>query len=422
MNKRNTTKVAIIGGGITGLSAAYELTKRGILVKVFERGDKPGGLASGFREKDWKWSLEEYYHHIFTNDKEIISLSKKIGAKILILKPITASFIQGREIQLDSPVSVMKFKYLSVYDRLRMGLGLLILKLIPDGTFLERFTVARSLPYFLGNNAYKVVWEKLLRAKFGPFLPKVNMAWFWSRVAKRTKNLGYFEGGFQKFIEKLTKRIIENGGEIVINAEVSKIEKEKKGWKVGGEIFDKIIVTTPATIAEQLFKERIANFPKLDYLWGQTLILELDESLMQSYWLNILEYEWPFLVAVEHTNLIDKRNYNGKVLVYLGNYLASEDPRLGMDKETLFKLYLPFLKKINSKFEEEWVEKRWLFKSPFAQPVFPVNYSRQLPGFKTTLDGVWVANMSMVYPFDRGTNYAVKMGRDVAQEVLKELE
>ena len=40
-------RVAIIGGGITGLTAAYELTKRGINVTVFEKDEYLGGLSNG---------------------------------------------------------------------------------------------------------------------------------------------------------------------------------------------------------------------------------------------------------------------------------------------------------------------------------------------------------------------------------------
>ena len=41
-------KVGIIGGGFAGLTAAYELSKRGIAVTVFEADSAVGGLAGTF--------------------------------------------------------------------------------------------------------------------------------------------------------------------------------------------------------------------------------------------------------------------------------------------------------------------------------------------------------------------------------------
>jgi len=51
--------------------------------------------------------------------------------------------------------------------------------------------------------------------------------------------------------------------------------------------------------------------------------------------------------------------------------------------------------------------------------VFPVNYSKQLPSIKTKTLGVYMANMSMVYPWDRGVNYAVELGRKAAKIILE---
>lgn len=405
-------KIAIIGAGFVGLSAGYELTKKGHRVTIFEGGDKVGGLAVGIKDKKWDWSLEKFYHHFFTNDKAIISLADEIGVKKIISTPKTNSFIFGKEIQLDSPISLMKFLYLSIFDRIRMGIGLFLFKMIHDGTFLEKWTTDKALPLILGRKGYELVWKPLLSAKFGPFTEEVNLAWFWARVFKRTTSLGYFEGGFQALAEKLADKIRSKGGRIILNKKVSSSE-----YLVSRDRFDAWVITVPAPLVDKLIGPKI-KWPKINYLWGQTMVLELDRSLMRGYWLNILEKDWPFLVAVEHTNFMDKKNYGGNVLVYLGNYLPDGDKRLLLDDEELLKLYLPFIKKINPDFTDDWIKKMYRFKEPFAQPVFKTGYSEQRPEIRCD-DKIIVANMSMVYPWDRGTNYAVEMGRDVAKLVEK---
>ena len=429
-------RIAIVGGGFTGLACGINLVDQGFQVTIFEADEKCGGLAGGFYPstssgRTWGWSLESFYHHIFTNDKDIIRLAKKVNCPVQIKNPVTGSFIHNKEIQLDSPLSLLRFSGINFLSRLRMGMGLGLLKLIPNGLFLEKYRVVDVLPNLLGKEGYRVIWEKLLKAKFGPFVNRVNMAWFWSRVAKRTQGLGYFEGGFGGLVEKMVEYMEKKGGEGLLKTRVGKIEtvemdpRIREDDKVGGiivdgERFDAVVMTIPAPVTQKLVSG--IDFPKIDYLWGQTLVLELSKKLIQGYWLNILEDNWPFLVVVEHTNMIDKKYYGGSVLVYLGNYLPKDDEQLKMTKEELLKLYAPFLKRINHGFKKNQVKGSYLFRAPFAQPVFPVNYSSRLPRMRTSIAGVYLANMSMVYPFDRGTNYAVKMGNEVARAVIEDMK
>ncbi len=409
-------KIAIIGGGFTGLAAGVDLVEGGNEVMLIEAEKKLGGLAVGFKTPGWDWSLERYYHHIFANDESIIELAKKIGLPAIFQVPKTNSFIDGEQIQLDSPLSLLRFSKISWQGRLRMGLGLAALKLIRNGLKLERWGVVEFLPKLVGEEGYKKIWEPLLAAKFGPYLKKVNMAWFWARVYKRTQALGYFEGGFGTLAEKTGEYIKARGGKIRLGAKVKILKQDKKsGWWVDDEKFDRILVTLPAPQTDKLIGQGKVTWPVIEYLWAQTLVLEMDQSLMKGYWLNILEKNWPFLVAVEHTNFVDKEHYGGRVVVYLGNYLATGDKRLKMSEEKLLEHFLPYLTKINPAFRPAWIRRAWCFEAPFAQPVFPINYSKQIPSIKTGMPGLYVANMSMVYPWDRGTNYAVELGQGAAK-------
>lgn len=399
-------KVAIIGAGYTGLAAGVTLADANHEVTIFESENKPGGLAVGFKEPGWRWSLEKYYHHIFTSDKAIIKMAEKVDQEIIWKIPKTNTFINGREEELDSPKSLLGFNQLSLLSRIHMGLGLLVLKMIPNGGFLEKYRVIDTLPKIIGGEGYQKIWEPLLRAKFDKYADDVNLAWFWARVYKRSQKLGYFKGGFQSLADKMSNYIEVRGGQI------------KYGTKIGlSQLkgYDKIIITTPAPVAKKILGKNGFPMPKINYLNAQTLILELDQSLMKSYWLNILDHDFPFLVAVEHTNFMNKKDYGDKTIIYLGNYLTDEDPRLKLSKDELINKYTPYIKKINNHFKEDWIAGSHLFTSSFAQPVFPINFSQMIPSFTTNNPRVFIANMSMVYPWDRGTNYAIKLGEDVAK-------
>ncbi len=413
-------KVAIIGGGFTGLAAAIELVDVGMKVVVYEAENRWGGLAGGFRPSGWSWSLEKYYHHVFANDKAIIEMAKKVDWPVFLVNPKTETWKDGVTAELDSPLALLRYRQLSLFGRMRMGIGLAILKVAPltTGIKFERYRVVEMLPRLVGKEGYKKIWKPLLMAKFGSKVDQVNMAWFWARIYKRTKRLGYFKGGFEKLAERMAEYVEKKGGETRLGVKINKIKGKKEMVSVDGEEFDKVILTVPAPSMERMVGAEVVRQPEIEYLWGQTLILELNESLMPSYWLNILEQEWPFLVVVEQTRLIGKRHYGGKRVVYVGNYLEEGDRRLKMDEKQLLELFWPFLRKINPDLRKSWVGRTWKFQSPFAQPVFPVNYSKEMPVMKTGMPGVYLANMSMVYPWDRGTNYAVELGVRVAREVL----
>ncbi|HSA83286.1 MAG TPA: oxidoreductase, partial [Patescibacteria group bacterium] len=132
-----------------------------------------------------------------------------------------------------------------------------------------------------------------------------------------------------------------------------------------------------------------------------------------TYWLSICEKNSPVLVVVEHTNLIDKQHYNNEHLVYLGNYTPTTEKKFTMNKEDLLKFYDPLLKKINPEYQNNLIATE-LFKAPFAQPIIPTNYSKMIPSMITPLPNVYLANIEQVYPWDRGTNYAVELGEKVA--------
>lgn len=413
-------KFVVVGAGFTGLAAGLQLLELGHEVLILEADQKVGGLAIGYQQKKWSWSLERFYHHIFTNDKSIIDLAEKVGCPAVFSVPLSSIYRRGHISQLDSPLSLLKNGELSLFGRLRLAAGLAFLKFLPMSLAvkLESLTISGALPLLVGREGYRKVWEPLLKAKFGPYQNEVNLTWFWARIAKRTTALGYFNGGFQALAEAIADRIKSMGGEIKLNYSVKKIVSSRSGVTVDKFRADKILLTVPAPLANKLVGP-LVKVPKINYLWGQTVVLELKKKFMKPYWLNILESDWPFLVVVEHTNFVSGRHYDGRHLLYIGNYLADGDGRLKLTDADLLKLYWPYLQKISGGLTRKDLIGATRFQAPFAQPVFPVNYSKKIPPIKTTDKNIFVANMSLVYPWDRGTNYAVEFGQKAAGEMTE---
>ena len=425
-------KIAIVGAGFTGLSAAYELSKTGHEVFVFEKDSFPGGLAVGYKEKNWKWSVEKHYHHWFTNDKYVLGKAEEINYNVVTARPKTSSFYQGKVYQLDSPINVLKFNPLPLSSRIRMGLSLAYLKYNPFWRPLEKYRAYNFLLKTMGVLPYKQIWEPLLINKFGKYYKDVPLSWFWARIKKRTPSLAYPEGGFLNFAQDLVRKAEENGVEFYFNAETVEIKEEgekiilKIKTKKGENLleFDKVIVT----LSSYLFTKITLGLPQsykgklltLKGLGAINLVLRLSEPFLRdgTYWLNICDTKFPFMAIVEHTNFMDKKYYNNEHIVYIGKYLPQDHSYMKKSAEELIKIYDPFLIRINKNYKLSIIDYK-LFKAPFAQPIIPLNYSRFIPSFKTPLKNVYLANIEQVYPWDRGTNYAVELGQKIAKITLE---
>ncbi len=420
-------KIAIIGAGITGLTAAYDLTKSGNKVVLFESASQVGGLASGFKADGWDWTLERFYHHWFASDRHVLALAAELGcrAKVIFPRPTTVMYHRGQFHPLDSPMAVLRFPGLGWGMRkLRFGLTTLYLRLSHDWHPLERVTAAEWLTRWAGERVYRTMWEPLLLGKFGRFAPQIPMSWMWARLHARTPRLGTFEGGFQAFLEIIADRVRAQGGEIRLQHPVTRITSSmESGVHVESDgskhHFERCLTTCSpqqlAKLAPQLPSNYRRQLLQLQSMGAVVLVLALKQHLSEHYWFNLpAQAGFPFLALVEHTNFVSPTHFGGKHIVYCGDYLESDHEYFRLQKEELLERFLPALSRFNADFEAGWVQRSWLFRSRYAQPVPRVDGSRTLPALRTPLPYLWLASMSQIYPWDRGTNYAIELGRRVA--------
>jgi protoporphyrinogen oxidase len=430
--------INIVGAGFTGLSLGYYLAKAGWKVSIFEKDAEPGGLAGSFKVEGE--NLEKFYHHWFTNDLHIMNLIKELDCEdhIVIRPTRTGMYYANNFFKLSSPLDLLKFNPLSFINRIRLGFVVLAVRIVNDWKKLENITAKDWLIKICGKQGYSVVWEPLLKGKFGRYAETVSAVWFWnklklrggSRGEKGKENLAYYKGGFASLAESVANKIIEFGGTINYNTEVAAVNGDSTIKLADGRILtaDKTVLTTPLPIAAKILESSvdsnyIEQIKQIQYIGNICLTLELNRSLSEIYWLNVNDPGFPFVGIIEHTNFEPVETYKGRHIVYLSKYLPTDETLYNMTEEAFFEYAFPYIQKMFPDFNKDWVLDYHVWKEAYSQPLVTKHYSKIIPDFKTPLTGVYINTMAQIYPEDRGTNYAVREGKLMAERFLnKELD
>lgn len=428
-------RIAIIGAGPAGLAAAFDLAKAGHQVVILEAAPYVGGLAAGFKAPHWDWTLEKFYHHWFQSDRHMLGLIDELGWRdqVVFPRPFTVVYFDGKFQPLDSIPEAARFtlRHFPITDFVRFGAVGLYLKLTPWWQPLERSTADAWMRKWVGPRVYEALWKPLLIGKFGEEnLNVVNMAWLWARIKARTTRLGTFVGGFQVFMDKLAGKLRSQGVDIRLNNPVTLIRRTEAGrlavdTAAVSETYDAVICTSSPAFMAQLAPDLPASYSAslraLRSMGAVVLILALDRQLTPYYWHNLpKEAGFPYLALVEHTNFIPSEHFGGDHIIYIGDYLPPEHEYFSLSKDDLLDRFLPSLIRFNPAFDRSWLKDAWLWKTSYAQPIPPVNHSRNIPPLRTPVPGLYFASMSQVYPWDRGTNFAVEIGRKVAAMVMSD--
>jgi len=409
------------------MSAAWDLKKAGHDVTIFESATYAGGLASGFKEPHWNWSVEKFYHHWFQSDSEMLGIIRELGLedKVIFPRPLTVMHYKNKWYPFDSILNALRFPGLGFgLNKIRFGFVGLFLRITKNWQALEKVTAHEWMLKYAGKQVYEQMWQPLLIGKFASFYKDVNMAWLWARMHARTTRHGTFEGGFQKFADIFAEKLREKGVEIRLGVSIKSIKKNQAstGLSVDGESFDKVLVTTSPNLMAKLCPDLPESYLKglleLKSMGAVVMTLSLKHSLSKDgyYWFNVPKGEgYPFLALVEHTNFVSKENFGGDHIVYAGDYLELGHEYFEMTDEQLLERFIPAFEKFNPEFKRDWVKKIWVHKTNYAQPVPLVGHSKNIPAIQTPIEGLYFASMSQVYPWDRGTNFAVEIGRKAAR-------
>lgn len=420
---------AVVGGGVTGLAAAYELSKKGMDVTVIEREKNIGGVLSSFSIGGFK--IEKFYHHVFHGDEHFFGMCRELGLSGLLewRNTQTGFYSKGKFYNLSGAVHLLLFGLLSPAERFKLASFALRLKTISKKEIesMDNFSASQWIKHNLGDNIYRNFFEPLLTSKYGEDLDDVSAAWFVERMRMRStrgltgEKLCYMKGGFHAFVEKIAEKIMENNGKIITGSSARKVII--RGGRVEGVCHSKgtlkcssVISTVPVRDMLRfsgISGEYAKKAGKLEYQGAVSVLIGTDARLTEYYWTNMIDRGFAFGAAVEHTNFMAPEEYGGGSIIYLASYPQKSSEIWKMKEKEIFRNYLNDLKRMlpEKKIKVKWwrvaVEKN-------AGLVYRKGVLTGMPGFETPIKGLYAGGMFNSYP-DRNLNESVRIGKECAR-------
>lgn len=427
-------RVVVIGGGIAGASAARTLARGGSEAILVERGPSLGGLVVSVEVAGTP--LECFYHYVFPREADIQDLIAGfgLGDRLEWFTSTVSMLIDGRIWPFTSPLDLLRFGPLSLPNRLRVGLGNLRLARVRDWQALDAVTAEDWLGRLTGAEARHVVWEPLLRAKFGSAARRVPAAWMWGRLQQRQgartkggEKLGYMHGGFRQLFDALQSELVDIGVDLRVSSTVDRIAIS--GGRAAGVVVDGHEVEADAV----LFTGALPSLPALvpaevgDARWTEAeglgvvcVVVELARPLSAIYWTNVCDDELPFGGIIEHTNLVPAAHYGGTHIAYLSRYFTADDTLAGDALEDTARTWVAALKAHFSLADTDVLGVH-PFKTRYAAPLVTTGYLQRIPPVRSHVPGLYVSTTAQIYPQDRGMSEGVRTGRQAAMGILADL-
>ena len=437
-------RVAIVGGGITGLVAAWRLSRLGVRVTVLEASDRLGGLAAGFELAGHR--VEQAYHFLYTTDEHIRGLVDELGFsdRLAFHKSSVSTYYGDTLYPMETPLDLIRFKPIGLLARIRAGVTVLWLQRVKDWRPLSGVTALSWLRRYAGREVTDVIWEPLLRGKFDRYYDKVTMSWLWGRVLQRVDSrdkarggevLGYFEGGFRLLIDRLEEDLRAAGAEIRLGTPVRGLAHDAATDEVvvstdgREERFDRVLATVPSGVFARMIDDRRASDPdyfrrleSIDYLDAAVQVFATPQKFTPYYWHNINTPDAPFVVFLSLTNLVGSERFDGLNIYYVGDYVPREHEYMTMEPEALKARWYDELGRIFPEFDRSQVVDDAVFRMRNAQHIVDIGFEEnKLTPHETPCPGVLLCNFSQIYPMDRGTNYAVRDGNAMAERLREDL-
>ncbi|MEO8628443.1 MAG: NAD(P)/FAD-dependent oxidoreductase [Betaproteobacteria bacterium] len=405
-------RIAIIGGGLTGLALAERLRESGHAITVLERDAQIGGLATWHDYGEFEW--DRFYHVILPSDGHLIGFIHDIGLgkSLHWRRTLTGVYVDRLFHSMSSGLDFLRFRPISLWGKIRLAATILYCARITDWRRLEQIKVAEWLYRLCGRATYEKIWRPLLLAKLGDNYERVSAVFIWSYIKRmfsardpstQKEQLGYVSGGYKTVFKRIQARMAEAGGSIRTGVRVLRIEPLERGLVVysddGAHRFDKVIFTGPTSVlqavaSKQLYRVEQPSGGQIEYLGVVCMVLVTERPLVPYYVVNIADARVPFTGIIGMSNLVSTEETAGLHLTYLPKYVHSDDPLLRAADADLRELFEAGLRVMFPAYESIGVRAIHMNRAIKVQPLQTLNYSRSMPAVTTAHNDFFVLNTS----------------------------
>ena len=429
-------RVAVIGGGIAGLAAAHHVERAGGAVTVFEASDQLGGLGTFFRYEDI--DMERFYHVMLPSDRELLALLEEFGLSDRPYWTDSSFAMMYNQVvfPLNNPLDLLRFKAVSLIERLRLGWTGVFGGLVRNGDRLDKITAQTWLTRLSGKRAFDHFWKPLLQAKFGSAWNRIPAAWYWGRFRREKSGgkevKGYPKGGYRALADFMANDMVDRGVEIRMSTAVEAIDLGADGspvLKVNGEAlaFDRVVSTVPMVVLDKACGPGLRPHldrlhPTVDYQGVINLVLLLDRSVIDHYWLAIVGPDVPFRGVVETTRVRSVEETGGRHLVYLLNYVHRSDPLFRESDDEIRSRYLDAFFAMFPEIPQSALEASLVFRTPFVEPIYTVGYAERRPPMELAPGAVYLSTTAQIYPDVTSWNSSAGQARAVVSHMLSKLK
>jgi len=423
-------KVAIVGGGILGMTAALRIAEKGYLVELFDAAPELGGLTRSWRINDITW--DKFYHVVLLSDTHTRKIINEIGLKDQFnwVETKTGFYSGGKLYSMSNLLEFFKFPPLNLIDKFRLGFTIFAASRIKNWKKLEQIPVEKWLTRFSGKRTFNKIWLPLLKAKLGDSYKETAASFIWATIqrmyaARRTglkkEMFGYVEGGYETILNAFEKHIQEKNITIHKGHKAEIVQKSKRGISIkfgNGKTltFDKVVMTIPSQIITKkvvgLSESEISKLNSSEYLGVVCTSLLLKNTVSPYYVTNITDDIAPFTGIIEMSALVDKKNFKGHSLIYLPKYVKASDPFFAQTDAEIEKYFFDTLKKMYPKITNEQLIASKTARTPFVFALPKIGYSESLSDMKTSIPGLYCINSSFITNATLNVNDTIKLAEE----------
>ena len=439
MERRNRERVAIVGGGVLGMTLAHRLAQAGKNVTLFEAAQQLGGLASAWQLGDVVW--DRHYHVTLMSDTHTRGLLDELDleGEMRWVQTKTGFYTDGSLHSMSSSLEFLKFSPLSMVDKARLAGTIFYASKIKDWKKLEQVPVADWLRKLSGEQTFQKIWLPLLRAKLGENYRDTSAAFIWTTIARmyaarrsglKKEMFGYVPGGYARVLDTFSRKLFTERVYTKVGHPIKEIRKQPSGHVTlhyGDDTrnnFDRVIVTAAAPQAARMVhgledRER-TRLQSIRYLGVICASVLMKRPLAGFYVTNITDSSIPFTGVIEMSALVDRAEFGGNHLVYLPKYLSPDDPMFEISDAELQSRFLTGLEKMYPAFDRADVLTFKVSRVRNVVALPTMNYSALVPPMQSSIPGLYLVNSSQIVNGTLNVNESVQLAQIAATNLLAE--